>query len=59
MKRSGAALAAYGPEFRYSHYAGTKTLRYAAGGAVAVAGLGLGAQVGPLRHQLLEAVAAR
>ena len=54
VKRSGAALAAYGPQFRYSHYAGTKTLRYAAGGAVAMAGLGLGAQVGPLRHQLLK-----
>ena len=36
MARSGAALPAYGPEFRYSHYAGTKTLRYAVGGAVGV-----------------------
>ena len=34
VARSGAALASYGPEFRYSHYAGTKTLRYAVGGAV-------------------------
>ena len=33
VARSGAALAAYGPKFRYSHWAGTKTLRYAAGGA--------------------------
>ena len=33
VARSGAALPAYGPKFRYSHYAGTKTLRYAAGGA--------------------------
>ena len=32
------ALPAYGPKFRYSHYAGTKTLRFAAGGAAAVAG---------------------
>ena len=31
VARSGAALPAYGPKFRYSHYAGTKTLRYAAG----------------------------
>ena len=35
VARSGAALASYGPDFRYSHYAGTKTLRYAAGGAAA------------------------
>ena len=27
VARSGAALPSYGPEFRYSHYAGTKTLR--------------------------------
>ena len=27
VARSGAALASYGPRFRYSHYAGTKTLR--------------------------------
>ena len=33
VARSGAALAAYGPDFPYCHYAGTKTLRYAAGGA--------------------------
>ena len=33
MARSGAALASYGPRFRYSHYAGTKTLPYAVGGA--------------------------
>ena len=42
VARSGAALAAYGPKFRYSHYAGTKTLRYAAGGAAGVAALGAG-----------------
>ena len=34
VARSGASLAAYGPKFRYSHFAGTKTLRYAVGGAV-------------------------
>ncbi|MET0837583.1 MAG: saccharopine dehydrogenase NADP-binding domain-containing protein, partial [Marmoricola sp.] len=31
VARSGAALASYGPDFRYSHYAGLKTLRYTAG----------------------------
>src|SRR6478672_3721581 len=54
VARSGAALASYGPEFRYSHYAGTKTLRYAVGGAVGVTALGLAAQVKPLRNSLLK-----
>ena len=52
MARSGAALAAYGPKFRYSHFAGTKTLRYAAGGAAAVGALTVAAQVPPLRNFL-------
>ena len=56
VARSGAALPAYGPKFRYSHYAGTKTLRYAAGGAAVVAGLGLAAQVRPLRNLLLARI---
>ncbi|MGF2076008.1 hypothetical protein ACQUFC_21100, partial [Enterococcus casseliflavus] len=47
VARSGAALATYGPDFRYSHYAGTKTLAYAVGGAAAVGALGLAAQVKP------------
>jgi short subunit dehydrogenase-like uncharacterized protein len=53
VARSGAALPAYGPKFRYSHYAGTKTLRYAAGGAGLVASLALAAQVKPVRNLLL------
>jgi len=57
VARSGRALPAYGPEFRYSHYAGTKTLRWAAGGAAGVAGIALAAQVGPLRDRLLKRVA--
>ncbi|MDT0183449.1 saccharopine dehydrogenase NADP-binding domain-containing protein [Microbacterium sp. ARD31] len=56
VARSGAALPAYGPEFRYSHWAGTKTLRYAAGGAVGVGALSLAAQVRPLRELLLSRV---
>jgi short subunit dehydrogenase-like uncharacterized protein len=56
VARSGAALAAYGPEFRYSHYAGTKTLRYAVAGASTVAALGLAAQVPPLRRALLSRI---
>ena len=53
VARSGAALERYGPDFRYSHYAGTKTLRYAAGGAAAVGAMVLVAQVPPLRRYAL------
>ena len=53
VARSGAALASYGPAFRYSHYAGTKTLRYAAGGAAGVTAIAVSAQVKPLRNLLL------
>lgn len=56
VARSGAALPSYGPAFTYSHFAGTKTLRYAAGGAVGVTGLTLAAQVPPLRNALLKRV---
>jgi short subunit dehydrogenase-like uncharacterized protein len=56
VARSGAALASYGPEFRYSHYAGTKTLRYAVGGAATVAALGVAAQVPPVRRALLDRI---
>ncbi|WP_370249197.1 trans-acting enoyl reductase family protein [Nocardioides sp.] len=54
--RSAAALPVYGPDFRYAHFAGTKTLRYAAGGALGVTGLALASQVPPLRAQLLKRV---
>lgn len=50
VARSGAALSSYGPKFRYSHYAGTKTLHWAAGGAVAVTGIAVAAQIRPLRR---------
>eukprot|EP01032_Pedospumella_encystans_P037941 gene37941-42973_t len=53
VQRSGAALAAYGPTFRYSHFAGTKTLHYAAGGAAGVGAIALAAQVKPLRNLML------
>jgi short subunit dehydrogenase-like uncharacterized protein len=56
VARSGAALASYGPDFRYSHFAGTRTLPFAAGGAAAVATLGAVAQVKPLRDLLLGRV---
>jgi saccharopine dehydrogenase (NAD+, L-glutamate forming) len=56
VARSGAALPVYGPDFRYSHYAGTKTLRYAAGGAGAVGAVFAAAQVPPLRRLLLSRI---
>lgn len=56
VARSGSALEAYGPAFTYSHFAGTKTLRYAVGGAVGVGGLALAMQVPPLRAKLGERV---
>lgn len=52
VARSGAALAAYGPDFRYSHFAGLKTLRYTAGAVVGAGTLGLAAQVPPVRRFL-------
>lgn len=52
VARSGAALPAYGPKFRYSHFAGTKTLHWAVGGAATVTGVALAAQVPPLRKLL-------
>jgi short subunit dehydrogenase-like uncharacterized protein len=56
VARSGAHLPSYGPAFSYSHFAGTKTLRYAAGGAAGVTGLTLAAQLPPLRNALLKRV---
>ena len=53
VARSGAALPAYGPKFRYSHYAGTKTLRFAAAGVMGVSALAVSAQIKPLRNLLL------
>ena len=56
VKRSGAALPRYGPDFEYSHYAGVKRLPVVAGGVVGVAALALAAQVPPLRKALLGRV---
>jgi len=56
VARSGAALPAYGPDFRYSHYAGLKTLRYAVGGAVGVTSMALAANVPPLRNALKKRI---
>ncbi len=56
VARSGAALASYGPDFRYSHFAGTKTLRYAAGGAAGAGGIAVAAQIPPVRNLLKKRV---
>ena len=56
VARSGAALASYGPEFRYSHYAGTKTLRYAAGGWPAPRHSDWSRRSAPLRNLLKSRV---
>ena len=53
VARSGAALPQYGPTFRYSHYAGTKTLAMAAGGVAGVSAIAVSAQIKPLRNFLL------
>jgi short subunit dehydrogenase-like uncharacterized protein len=50
VARSGAALTSYGPKFRYSHFAGVKTLRMALGGAAGISALFTAAQVPPLRN---------
>jgi short subunit dehydrogenase-like uncharacterized protein len=52
VKRSAKALAEYGPAFSYSHYAGFKTLRYAAAAVAGISALVGAVQVPPLRRQL-------
>jgi saccharopine dehydrogenase (NAD+, L-glutamate forming) len=52
VARSGAELTAYGSDFTYSHFAGVKRLRYAAGGLAGAAAIALAAQVGPVRRWL-------
>ncbi len=54
VARSGAALPTYGPRFRYSHYAGMKTLPYALGGAAVATGLGLASQLKLTRDLLMR-----
>ncbi|WP_340536942.1 saccharopine dehydrogenase family protein [Nocardioides sp. GXZ039] len=54
--RSGASLPVYGPDFRYSHFAGMKKLHNAAGAMLGVGAIGVAAQVPPLRDFLLRKV---
>ncbi|MFE5614471.1 saccharopine dehydrogenase family protein [Streptomyces sp. NPDC056470] len=54
VERSARALEAYGPDFRYRHYASVKTLPMALGGT-AVVGAGLAAaQLAPVRSWLMD-----
>ncbi len=50
--RSARALARYGPDFRYEHYAAFRRLPSLLGGVTAAGALGAAAQVGPLRRLL-------
>ena len=55
VARSGAALPTYGPKFRYSHYAGTKTLRVRRRRRCRRStGSALAAQVKPARELLMK-----
>ncbi len=53
--RSARVLEAYGPDFRYGHYAQVKRLATVIGGAAAIVGIVAAAQLGPTRR-LLERV---
>jgi short subunit dehydrogenase-like uncharacterized protein len=52
VQRSARALARYGPDFRYRHYAAVRTLPFAVGGTAAVGALFAAAQVPPARRWL-------
>ncbi|MFJ9861564.1 saccharopine dehydrogenase family protein [Streptomyces albogriseolus] len=52
VRRSAKALARYGPDFRYRHYAAVRSLPVALGSVAAVGTLVAAAQVPPLRRAL-------
>ncbi|MGI8667471.1 MAG: saccharopine dehydrogenase family protein [Jatrophihabitans sp.] len=53
VARSGRALARYGPDFNYHHYAGVRRLPVAVGATLGLAGLAALAQLPPTRKLLL------
>lgn len=52
VQRSARAVARYGPDFRYRHYAAVKTLPFAVGGALGMGTLFAASQVPPVRRWL-------
>ncbi|MGW0585804.1 saccharopine dehydrogenase family protein [Streptomyces sp. NPDC002920] len=54
VRRSAKALARYGPDFRYRHYAAVRHLPVAVGGVAAVGTLAAAAQVAPARRWLSD-----
>jgi short subunit dehydrogenase-like uncharacterized protein len=58
VRRSAAALDAYGPDFTYGHYAAAKRLPVLVGAAAAAGALGVSAQVPPLRRFLASRMPA-
>ncbi|MFJ7957452.1 saccharopine dehydrogenase family protein [Streptomyces sp. NPDC096319] len=58
VARSAAALARYGPDFRYRHYASVKTLPMALGGTAAIGTGVMAAQLPPVRSWLMGRYAA-
>jgi short subunit dehydrogenase-like uncharacterized protein len=56
VRRSAAALDAYGPDFTYSHYAAVRRLPTVVAGVAGVGALAAAAQVGPVRRALMKRV---
>ncbi|MFI1363842.1 saccharopine dehydrogenase family protein [Streptomyces griseochromogenes] len=54
VRRSAKALARYGPDFRYRHYAAVRYLPVAAGGVAAIGALAAAAQLPPARRWLSD-----
>lgn len=58
VQRSARAIDAYGPDFRYGHYLGVRSLPKLAAGALGAGGLVLAAQFGPVRRRLMRSRAS-
>lgn len=54
IERSARALARYGPDFRYRHFASVKTLPMALGGTAAIGALAGAAQLPAARSRLMD-----
>ncbi|MFF3612166.1 saccharopine dehydrogenase family protein [Streptomyces sp. NPDC002580] len=56
VRRSARALARYGPDFRYRHYAAVERLPFALGGVAGVSAVFAAAQVPPARRWLSDRI---